>query len=258
MRKNLVEHNYYDTYYYCLVIQNVVRDPFSYAKKMHEILGEHALLDFLIPFKKESNLHMFTSVIIADVMFENFYELYERLNDEAFPYLNRVLELYRLDTITNSQFENFVLNGDYSNDWQTLIERMSNEVVQILFLNREFLLSFNQLLADYLEFNEGIHEYIADYNKNYNLSANRKQLRKAIPTWVKRAVFYRDKGCCVNCFKDLTGLVNLENTINYDHMIPLAKFGFNDVTNIQLLCAECNKEKLHHRVYTSKVYANWW
>ncbi|MBV4522630.1 HNH endonuclease [Pseudomonas sp. SWRI74] len=65
--------------------------------------------------------------------------------------------------------------------------------------------------------------------------------RVTIPKWVRRAVFYRDRGRCVLCDKDLFGQINLENHKNYDHIVPLAKHGLNDTSNIQLLCKECNQ-----------------
>ena len=33
------------------------------------------------------------------------------------------------------------------------------------------------------------------------------------------------------------------NQAEYDHIIPLASSGLNDVSNFQLLCRECNNEK---------------
>lgn len=255
----LIEHNYFDTYYYCLIIQNVVNDPFTYAKKIYDILGEHSLLQFLMPFKKTSNLHIFSSYIISDVFFENLYEIHERSEQASLSFVNDVLRLYGLESINNkAELDNFLLDSEYWEQWEILIDRLSDEVVQILFLNRQFLLNFNQMLADYLELNDDILDYIGANVEIYNLNSRRKSIRKAIPRWVQKAVFYRDKGCCINCLKDLTGLISVDNEINYDHIIPLAKFGMNDVTNIQLLCSDCNKQKLHHHIYTSKMYKKWW
>ena len=51
-----------------------------------------------------------------------------------------------------------------------------------------------------------------------------------IPSDVRKAVYQRDGGRCVNCGG--TG-------VEYDHVIPVSKGGGNSVNNIQLLCQEC-------------------
>ncbi|WP_083635845.1 HNH endonuclease signature motif containing protein [Rhizobium gallicum] len=38
-------------------------------------------------------------------------------------------------------------------------------------------------------------------------------------------------------------VINRLETERYDHLVPLARFGANDVTNLQLLCEPCNLKK---------------
>lgn len=59
--------------------------------------------------------------------------------------------------------------------------------------------------------------------------------RRKIPKEIKRQVWKRDKGMCIECGSKL----NLE----YDHIIPFSKGGSNSVLNIQLLCQKCNNKK---------------
>lgn len=56
-----------------------------------------------------------------------------------------------------------------------------------------------------------------------------------IPQHVKREVWRRDMGRCVDC----GSRINLE----YDHIIPFSKGGSNTVRNIELLCEKCNRSK---------------
>jgi hypothetical protein len=59
--------------------------------------------------------------------------------------------------------------------------------------------------------------------------------REPIPREVKRAVFERDGGKCVQCGSNFD--------LQYDHVIPVAMGGATTIENLQLLCADCNREK---------------
>lgn len=81
--------------------------------------------------------------------------------------------------------------------------------------------------------------------------------RASIPYWAKEAIFYRDRGRCVLCNCDLSGLLSLQNDENYDHIVPLARGGTNDVSNLQLLCADCNKKKSCGHSVTKNTVERW-
>lgn len=107
-----------------------------------------------------------------------------------------------------------------------VIYNIAIEVEYILFQNRDFLLRFNEQQAVAFE--------------------NNPRKRVYMPEWVKRAVLFRDKGCCVFCKRDLTGLYSLleDNEKHFDHIVSLNEGGINDVCNIQLSCQDCNLKKL--------------
>jgi hypothetical protein len=59
--------------------------------------------------------------------------------------------------------------------------------------------------------------------------------REPIPREIRRAVFARDGGKCNDCGSTFD--------LQYDHLIPLALGGASTAQNLQLLCANCNREK---------------
>ncbi len=60
-------------------------------------------------------------------------------------------------------------------------------------------------------------------------------LRAPVSIEIRRAVFERDGGRCVEC----GGSFDLQ----YDHVIPFSLGGATTVENLQLLCADCNRSK---------------
>jgi 5-methylcytosine-specific restriction endonuclease McrA len=59
--------------------------------------------------------------------------------------------------------------------------------------------------------------------------------RIPIPRELRRAVFERDGGRCVECGSNFD--------LQYDHVLPVARGGATTLENLQLLCADCNVQK---------------
>ena len=133
-----------------------------------------------------------------------------------------------------------------------LWENITEEVFYLLFANRQFLLDFNKSLAGYFEG--------GDISIPYEHLNSDRTLKRApyLPQWLKKAIFYRDRGRCVLCNTDLSGLMDISYSRHFDHVVPLQKWGVNDPCNLQLLCEHCNLSKSYSPGTTSRRYQPWW
>ena len=71
--------------------------------------------------------------------------------------------------------------------------------------------------------------------KRLLLMPQTERASRSIPQSVKRAVYQRDQGKCVEC--------GATEYLEYDHVIPHSKGGASSEGNLQLLCRKCNLAK---------------
>ena len=109
-------------------------------------------------------------------------------------------------------------------------------IFHALFADRNFIMDFQLCLRNYVSEN-------LDAVPDYALTAQKKLRRTHLPRWLKKGIFFRDKGICQLCGKDVSGLRNPLEEIHIDHIVPLAQYGNNDPTNFQLTCRSCNVSK---------------
>jgi hypothetical protein len=79
------------------------------------------------------------------------------------------------------------------------------------------------------------HDRIRRELQAFHNSKRVKTHRERIPHHVRRYVWRRDEGKCVQCHS--------REKLEYDHIIPVSKGGGNTDRNIQLLCQNCNRQK---------------
>lgn len=244
----LEEYNFSNVYDLILIIDDSVKSGEGFWN-----FNKDYFIESVISFEKDSLLHLY---IVTTAI--NYYRHDLRKNPENFDFfIEQIQPLCKYYSI-NIQVGN-ITTDEAILKWydknikkiEELFDKMADEVFYILFANRSFLLEFNKLVSETLE------EIIPLIPKKY-LTQKGTLKRKHIPQWVKNAVFHRDKGRCVFCNTDLTGLINNLNKSNYDHIIPLDKFGVNDPCNIQLTCQSCNLKKTNNDGVTTNYYIPWW
>lgn len=287
--KMRIEARYYETYELCSIVDQVLRDPFAYASSLEGLTCDDGWVGLTAPFEKHSALHKLIEFVVRNVhheqiesfdlagrqrLFENFKDLPESLHDmqmstlpieHAFaahdiPYEPFTEYLTSIDKTFGSASDDdvyhFVQDTFLTEAYDRLLNQTVKEVFHVVFQNRGLLLSFNGYVSSIVA--RAKRDHNTELPKDRFL-ANGTLQRHRPPQWAQRAVFFRDRGRCVLCDKDLSGLTNLDNVENYDHMVPLARFGLNDVSNLQLLCAECNRaSKADGPAVTATTYQTWY
>ncbi|MEU6786999.1 HNH endonuclease signature motif containing protein [Nonomuraea angiospora] len=138
-----------------------------------------------------------------------------------------------------------------------LLDRTSEEVFFVMFSNRSFLANLHGLLSGYVQ--DAAYSEEPEIQKLFEHTRAGSKLKRATPpAWAKRAVEFRDRGRCVYCHRQLGTLHTPINHANFDHIIPLAQGGLNDVTNLQLLCDVCNNKKRHKGTEPGRLYERWY
>jgi hypothetical protein len=274
MRNDDVELRYYNTYYYANFIYNLLSDRWDYLRTLHDLFENDGEFAFIEPFAKYSALHIFTEFAVGLLFYEDLDSEYTadsiKKGDPRLT-VNHAFDFYNLDHMSFKEWLLYNKHGeedivedqlyDYYQDlcleqaYEDLMKRIADEVFFIMFLNRNAMLLLNDLIADHVS--EVKLENLEE-SERVRFEKNGVLKRVSIPEWVRKAVMYRDRGACAICRQDISGLVSISNERHFDHIVPLALGGINDITNIQLLCDECNLKKGKRNTDTSVVYERWY
>lgn len=288
----VIDLTFYETYYFAHAVKNVLEDPSEYLGNLNDFYGDGRILALIAPFRKFSAFHSFIEFVLAALISEEGDAVdleWRKAEIERFKFFPEALEPHpaRLPVelamqrfnVEHESFEGWLSNCgrgrafrdadendvyDYYNElrlggeFEQLLGKATREVFFVLFQNRRVLLLFNDVMASALR-QESEYEWpgIDKAEAGRHLEKPGALKRVTVPEWVRRAVYFRDRGRCVLCDCDLSGLVSLWSEENYDHMVPLAAGGLNDCTNIQLLCAACNAKKAAGEPVTSSKYEAW-
>lgn len=242
-RKYYYEARGFSVYYFANAIHNIIRDSQSYIRGIEDILGDMQTLNLMRSFHRFTNLHHFSEVIIRMIIEEEADHLDEKPAHFLREFLRASAVPFGPDDLSDQ--DSFFTYTSESDRYHTAIEDLTDEVFHVLFNDLQFLQRFNRLCANYID-GSGFGE---------ELRTRKGHLKRvALPVWVRKAIFHRDKGECRDCKRSLALIVNQIETERYDHIVPLARFGANDITNIQLLCEPCNLKKSAKDMSVSPLY----
>jgi hypothetical protein len=288
MSRPIVQFRSYETYYFANAVRNILADQFTYIRYLDDFYGDYRFLNLISPFRRHSAFHCFLEFVVGSMLTNDTEELdlqkrketltqYAKLPaalDDLKPQILPIEHALIFHSIQFTSFAAWLEERDisfqkadsdhiyeYLNDLalegtlDSLCSQMVKELFYILFGNRGVLMLFNEMIASQVS-DTVLSVVPSEYSSNFAKDGILK--RQRIPKWVRRAVFFRDRGICVVCRRDLSGLVNIWSQDHFDHIVPLNLGGLNDVTNIQLLCAPCNLKKRGAHITTSDSYEDWY
>ena len=259
MGRELKDYKFNYVYKFVDIINEAVEGGFDLWNFNGELFVQSAL-----KFNKDSLLYIYVSSTLYCYYMRYFRKDGDCVEEEEVQWWIVLMKVYGIKLSrrgfnldkdeSDTAWKWFQKNEDRFIDFFDVI---AEEVVHIIFNDKQFLVKFNRLIRKVVFDKDGTY---ADYVKWPEGARNHDGTIKrcAIPKWVQKAVYHRDKGRCVFCNKDLTGLVNTLNNKNFDHIIPLKDYGTNDPCNIQLTCEECNKSKGGKDKEPKYMYQSWW
>lgn len=274
MREPLLRMEFFETYYYANVVHNVLNDTMPYLRNLNSWHENREAWLFLRPFPKWSVLHDFSQYIIEDLIYERLQEVSLKAiknSRRSILWIDQALAYHQIKTPGFRAWlkqEKIVLADaseddiyDYHNElrltgeFDKLLNQLTNEVFYLLFGNRTLLAKLNYYVSGVVA---SLTRNDLAIEEHHLLKKDGNPARTHIPEWARRAIFFRDRGMCASCNIDLTGIISINNAEHYDHIIPLAAGGINDITNLQLLCSSCNLRKGRRMLPTSTHYQSWY
>ncbi|ENY6168428.1 HNH endonuclease [Vibrio fluvialis] len=223
----------------------VYRQPFDANEACHFEELENDLLNYAleaVDISTNTALHK----ILSDLAYINFYlYLYDDLDwvGEYADFAQYAIDMFKHMNIRVPR-EFFRKSDDgiiearnmYRELFLSGLQVFVNSAFSYLWHRKKFLFDFNMRLA----------EKISPLSKlDYPVLEKDGQLPRAnyFNKWVIDLIVKREQGICHYCPSPVAipGLSN--QTYDIDHMVPIARGGTNDPTNLVLSCAVCNNKK---------------
>ena len=209
---------------YCL--GGLIFDEYFSEAHIEHLHGEYKFwfVTDLCDFVKTHDLKQSTDLMKLSAEVDKISNLYENDEDEYWNYID------------SKEFNQRSLNLSYSyiqqnqTEFTTLKALYAEEFSDRMLHDRQLCFYASQLLVQ------------IGFDGDADGTGPKKWVeREYWPERVKAILKSRDRGKCASCPADL--VMELDESIHIDHMIPISKGGCNDVVNLQILCAKCNLPK---------------
>ena len=274
-QRDWLDHRYFRTYQLADYVEGLASEPFAHLRELEAFTVDGQVVQYLAPWPRWSVLHAFIAWV-ADSLFSSdcsgprLVTLEGAMSPKRVLPVDAALATYGIDddafypdeSLTGVDRENayydYFLDLRLSQPYEDLLRQLADEVFYLMFQNRAALLGLHSFLAMHVT---EIHpdDHAEDDPEIAAAFAQPGCLKRVTPpAWARRAVFFRDHGRCVLCGVDLSGLLDPLDPPDVDHIVPLARGGLNDITNLQLLCAGCNRRKGATRAHTDTLYRRWY
>ena len=147
------------------------------------------------------------------------------------PFDYEILPDWGVNSIHNFEFIQSYMN---ENDWKRIIYGNSEDDMHRSESIDELWYKWKHTFSTFDLRKNFVYSFYLDSIQTKN-EEKAKPLREKISNSVKREVWQRDQGQCVEC--------GSKEKLEYDHIIPHSKGGSNTIRNLQLLCEFCNRTK---------------
>lgn len=218
---------------------------------------EDIFYNLILKPHKKTLLHY----LIEELFLSEMNYLLKKCGEEAYPEIYELLKAYNVHYENYDDFSHIDDPINYKHlqyrDYiigllkEHVLDNFVEEVFTITYQDKALLVEFNKIIADFLiqkEHARGdvfrvpgvVHRYVK------------------WPMWLRKGIYFRDKGRCGICLSDLSGELAVCNKLAIDHIVPLNLGGTNDPINLQQLCSECNGSKGGHTVTAKNYIALYW
>lgn len=137
----------------------------------------------------------------------------------------------------------------YSEEFHNGLNSIVSSAFAQLWYRKTFLFDFNTLCAKKISMLSK-----SDYPHDLNQDGRLTRIAR-FPKWLVDLLIMREAGCCYYCFRPVTISQLANKTYDIDHVVPIARGGSNDPTNLAISCFDCNNLKSANIVQVSDTFA---
>lgn len=173
MKPEYINHQYFNSYYYSNIVNNLIINRWEFLGYVSQFFELNPIASLVKPWQKYSLLHQFIlyviSTTIKDESYDNAVEQLRSVKSRGDKelgsiYIEWVFKNYRIDYFSFKDFCSKDLHSivdddfyDYYNelllcsDIEELYNRITEEVFYVILNNRNLLLNFNWIVAQYIQ-----------------------------------------------------------------------------------------------------------